>query len=199
MNVIVHGPAGQAGCSVLRFPAFVSSDDVMKLSVPASDDAIVVDDADLPTVSSSAWKIVGTAIVIDANALKSVLIDYASRKQNIIAIGGVRLNVAPSGQPAEFADVATDTKGQTLVNGAVSMISLARFASPAQPDPTFPWVNNDGSKLTLSAGQMLQIGLALGAFIQATYATLGSVSEAINAGTITSEAQIDASAWPPNS
>jgi len=58
--------------------------------------------------------------------------------------------------------------------------------------------------LSLTPQQVLNTGVAVGALVQQSFTVLGQVIAAINAGTITTTAQIDSPpspipAWPVNS
>jgi len=116
---------------------------------------------------------------------------YASAKQSTVAAGGISVNVAASGAP-QMVEVASDAAGCLNMSGAVQLASI----NPAQ---TFNWINANGSVVSLNATQILAMGVALGTFVQSTYTALGAVLAAIAAATITTTAQIDAFAWPPNS
>lgn len=119
------------------------------------------------------------------------LLAYASAKQGEVANGGISVNVAASGQPAQMVKVETDPTGRVDLSGAVQLTGL-------NPSQTFNWVGASGS-ITLTAPQVQALGLAAGVFVQSTYTILGAAVTAINAGTITTTAEIDALAWPTNS
>lgn len=128
-----------------------------------------------------------------ATPTQAELVAYASAKQEAICDGGIAVNVGSASTPVE-ANVASDVKGRGLVTGCVQLIGVASQAG--QPAPTFPWINNDGTQLSLTAPQMMTIALALGNFVQATYGALGTVLAAIAAGSMASTSQIDAATWP---
>lgn len=143
----------------------------------------------------------GLGDYLDPTPTPARLISYANAKQIALRDGGITVNVGDATTPDDV-NVASDANGRTLVTGCVQLVGLA--ASNSQPAPTFPWINNGGTQLTLTAAQMMTIGYKLGAFVQATYATLGAVLAAIAAGTITTFAEIDAppaavAAWPATS
>ena len=146
------------------------------------------------------WKLVSGAIVAataaDLAPSKAQLTTYANAKQAALRDGGITVNVGTASTPDEV-DVASDVSGRSLVSGCVQLIGLA--SSNGQPAPTFPWINDGGAQLTLTGAQMMTIGLALGNFVQATYAALGTVLAAIANGSITTTAGIDAAAWPSTS
>lgn len=165
--------------------------DVTAQSSPAE---IAAAGAALVAMANAGW--VGTASVEPPTATQ--LAAYAQVKQLALRDGGITVNVGTASTPDEV-NVASDADGRTLVNGAVQLVGLA--AQNSQPAPTFPWINDGGTQITLTGAQMMTIGYKLGAFVQATYGALGTVLEAISAGTITSFAQIDTppasvTTWP---
>lgn len=129
------------------------------------------------------------------------LVAYAGTKQEALRDGGINVNVGSTSTPDEV-NVASDADGRTLVTGCVQLIGVASQAG--QSAPTFQWINNDGTQITLTGPQMMTVALKLGGFVQATYSTLGAVLAAIAAGTIATYAQIDTppasvGAWPATS
>jgi hypothetical protein len=115
------------------------------------------------------------------------LIAYAYEKQEAISGGGVFIN-----------GVAVSTTAQGLVNLA-GAVQLAQLNS----GQIFNWVQNSGTA-TLNSGQVIALGESVGAWVQSSFTTLGRVIAAVNAGTITSYAQVDSPpspipAWPVNS
>ena len=123
------------------------------------------------------------------------LIAYAGAKQQRIATGGTQVNIGASAAP-QMVEASTDALSLAWLNGAAALASGNAAA-------TFSWSTSGGS-VTLTSAQVLTIYSAVQSFIQASFATLGAVVNAINAGTITTTAQIDAPpapipAWPVNS
>lgn len=129
-------------------------------------------------------------VAFRAGQTPTQLAAYASVKQATVARGGISVNVAASGSP-EMVEIATDPDGCLNLSGAVQLASI----NPAQ---TFNWVQASGV-VSLNATQILAMGVALGTFVQATYTALGAVLAEIAAATVTTQAQIDAYAWPANS
>jgi hypothetical protein len=124
------------------------------------------------------------------------LIAYAQQKQGTIAAGGISVNVAASG-PAQMVEASTDPESLVLLQGAVSIAAV-------NPSQTFAWVPKNGSPLTLTATQINTIFAAVSAFIQLTFTTLAGVINAVNAGSVTTQAEVDTpptsiGAWPVNS
>ena len=128
-----------------------------------------------------------------ATSPATALISYANAKQLALRDGGITVNAGTASAPI-VVDVASDADGRTLVSGSVQLVGLA--TSNSQPAPTFPWINNDHTQVTLTGAQMMTVGYALGAYVQATYAALGTVLAAIAAGTIKTSADVEAAAWP---
>ena len=114
----------------------------------------------------------------------------------MIAAGGISVNVAASGAPAQMVEVGTDTNGLALLANAVQLTSTA-------PGTFYDW--DQAAPVTLTGAQVLQIQAAVGLFYQQLFAEKTAIRNAINAGTITSYAQIDnptsvnLPAWPANS
>lgn len=122
--------------------------------------------------------------------------DYLDARHANVRDGGITVDVGASGSP-KLVNVASDEIGRGLVSGCCQLVGLA--SANSEPAPTFKWVNNDGSALTLSAPQMMSVGFSLGAFVQSTYAILADTHAAITDDTITTFKQIDEAAWPANS
>jgi hypothetical protein len=124
------------------------------------------------------------------------LIAYAQSKQQAIAAGGVTVNVGAVGSPLNV-EASTDTASLIMLQGAASLAQIA-------PTQTFTWVQNNGATVSLTAAQVTQIFGAVATFVQSTFLALSQVVAAINAGTITTRAQVDSPpspvpAWPVNS
>jgi len=110
--------------------------------------------------------------------------------------GGISVNVGTSTAP-QNVEAGTSTASLILLQGAAAM-------AQANSAATFQWVESTGASVTLTAAQMLTILGAVTTFLQATFNVLAAVLAAINAGTITTKAQVDTppspvAAWPVNS
>jgi hypothetical protein len=121
------------------------------------------------------------------------LVAYAQKKQAAIAAGGISVALSSS----VVVEASTDAGSLALLNTAVAL-------AQATPSATTPWVQENGTPVSLNAGEVLQIFEAAAAFIQSTFATLSAVIAAINGGTITTRNQVDTPpspvrAWPVNS
>jgi hypothetical protein len=123
------------------------------------------------------------------------LLAYAQQKLNTISAGGLTVNVAASVQPSESASVSTTTDGRADILGL--MVEISQGAT------SITWYQSSGN-LTLTVAQVNIIAAAVAALRSSAYATWSAIVTAINAGTITTTAQIDTPpapipAWPLNS
>jgi hypothetical protein len=121
------------------------------------------------------------------------LLAYANAKQRAIAGAGVSVNIGGSAT----VECSTDPASLILLQGAAAVAA-------STPSWSFAWVPESGSPVTLTAAQITTMFGAVSAFIQATFTTLAAVITAINAGNITTKAQVDTPpsgvpAWPVNS
>ena len=122
------------------------------------------------------------------------IINYAGAKQQAIAVGGIKVNVGTSTAPSNI-EASTDPTSLVLLQGAYSL-------AQANSSQTFQWVQGSGVAVTLTAAQIITLFNAVTAFVQSTFTTLAAVITAVNGGTITTTAQVDAfasPAWPVNS
>jgi hypothetical protein len=122
----------------------------------------------------------------DAALTKPALLSYASAKQKQIMNGGISVN---------GVEASTDPASLVLLQGATTVATANNAA-------TFQWVQNSGVAVTMTAAQMTAMFTAVTTFIQGTFTTLAAVLAAINAGTVTTTAQVDAfnsPSWPVNS
>lgn len=119
---------------------------------------------------------------------KDALKAYASQLRAAKEAVGVTVDVAADGQPAQLVPAATDVAGQMAIAGAVQLATL-------DPTRSFDWVTATGA-VELTGAQIVKIGVAVGALVQATYTALGDVYAKIESGEIATTAAIDAYAWP---
>lgn len=131
------------------------------------------------------------ATATDLAPTKTQLAAYASAKQAKIASGGLSVNVAASGAAAETALADTDVSGRLNLSGLVQLATI-------NSSFTTVWVQSTGN-LTLSASQVIDLGMAVGMFVEASYQTLASVLADITSGKLTTTAAVDAAAWPSTS
>ena len=128
-------------------------------------------------------------------ARNNVLISYAQNKQNMIASGGISVNVGPQNAP-QFVKASTDAMSLALLMGAL-------LASQSNLQQIFPWVQTNGITINLTGAQVQTVFATVTAFVQSTFSVCSAVIAGINAGTITSKTQVDTppqpiAAWPVN-
>lgn len=126
----------------------------------------------------SLWKLVGGDVV--AAPAGPALAAYANAKQWELATGGYTATVG--GQSCTFA---TDGQSQVLMIGKV--VQLGMPGAPAEVN----WQLAAGF-VTLSAADFVGMAVACAGFVQSTFDALKTVLAEIVAGTVTSEAEIDA-------
>lgn len=102
--------------------------------------------------------------------------DYAAEARWRKEVGGVTIAGAP---------VATDDRSKQMIIGA-------RIAVDADPNWSTQWVGADGAIYPVDAAAIIAISNAVQAHVNACFATYASVKAAIDAGTITTTAEIDA-------
>jgi hypothetical protein len=111
----------------------------------------------------------------------AVLKAHAAAKRFQVETGGITV----SGQR-----VLTDRMSQNLINGAMVLASIDT-GTPIDFKSATGWVQIDAATMTA-------IGVAVGRHVRGSFVTERAVSDGIDAGTITTTAQIDAAAWPSN-
>ncbi|MCX5495355.1 DUF4376 domain-containing protein [Kaistia dalseonensis] len=118
-----------------------------------------------------------TAPVPSTSELKA----YAAAKRWQVETGGVMV---------DGVDIRTDEKSQNRVSGA-ALLAIS------DPDlATIDWEAQPGVWIEVPAATMKAIGIAVGRHVQACFSALKVVQADIDAGTITTIAEIDAAAWP---
>mgnify|MGYP005810366247 CR=1 FL=1 len=142
----------------------------------------------------AAWQVAGnsaTAWPKDSEgnettaALQEVLAPY-SRFADLKAYAAeVRYRKETGGAVVNGASYLTDRETQAKMTAAVVMTQI-------NPEATFEWKSADGRFVSLDAAAMLQVAQAVGAHVQAAFATESEVAAAIDTGAITTMAQIDA-------
>ena len=110
---------------------------------------------------------------------KAALKAYAADKRWRVETGGITV---------AGATIATDRDSQSMITGAFAY-------SQAHPDQPISYKANSGW-VTLDAATLAAIASAVGAHVQASFAIEATVVAAIDAGTITTFAAIDAASWP---
>lgn len=118
-------------------------------------------------MAETGWEAAGSA---------DALLRYAANKRWEIETGGINLAGVP---------VATDDRSKIMIMGA-------RVAAQANGDWTTIWHGSDGGTYPLNAAAMIAISDAVEAHLNATFATFAQVKADIEAGEITTTAEIDA-------
>lgn len=129
----------------------------------------------------------------------ATLAAYAQAKQQAIAQGGFSVNANPSGAALNVS-VDTSPTFLTYLSGTVQSAQL--MLAGTIPTSNIDWFQDSG-QIELTPQQAITVGALISQLIQQSFTTLGQIVAAINAGTITTTAQIDAPpapipAWPAN-
>ncbi len=112
------------------------------------------------------------------------LIAYAAAKRYEIETGGYTY---------DSHSIATDRDSQSKIT------SVAVAANTVGSSFSTDWKCSDGTFFTLDQSGAIAMATAVMTFVSACFATEASVVTAINAGTTTTTADIDAASWPANS
>lgn len=104
------------------------------------------------------------------------LLAYAADARWRRETGGILVGSVP---------VSTDDRSKLMITGA-------RVAAAADPDWSTTWSGSDGNIYPLDVAAMVAISDAVQAHVNASFATFATVKVAIEAGTITTMAEIDA-------
>lgn len=159
-----------------------------EVSVDDTDYAAWVEAGNEPTAwpkdDAGAQSGAALASTLSAAGIAFGLAGYAAQKRYAIETGGIT-----------FAGgrVATDRESQAMINGAFNL---------AKDDPATTIKFKSGAGFaTLTAEQVIALGRAVAAHVQACFAAEAAVLEAISAtpAVVSSAAEIDAYAWPSNS
>jgi hypothetical protein len=122
-------------------------------------------------LEAGAWRVRGPADDLKA---------YAANRRWLTEVGGIEV--------PGIGQVPTDDRAKMLIMGAAGTLSAEDTAS---------YVSGNTSIL-LTGTQFRALHAAVVGHVQACFAMQTQVLAAIEAGTITSRAQIDAANWPPN-
>ncbi|MBX9873344.1 MAG: DUF4376 domain-containing protein [Beijerinckiaceae bacterium] len=104
------------------------------------------------------------------------LVAYAADRRWQNEVGGIVVADVP---------VATDDRSKLMITGA-------RVAAMADPGWSTVWHGADGNTYPVDVAAMVLISDAVQAHVNAGFATFATVKAAIEAGTITTTAEIDA-------
>lgn len=121
----------------------------------------------------------GEWVQVEAVLTEADLLAYAAAKRFEVETGGITV----SGQTID-----TSRESQSMITGAYAY-------SQAHPEETIRFKAASGW-VTLDAATMAAIATAVGAHVQACFAAEAIVAAAIEDGTITTAAEIDAADWP---
>lgn len=142
-------------------------------------------DQDTPVVHVGG-ELVGPAGLIDAaetflstaaaERRKPALISYARNKRWEVEVGGTLVSGIP---------VSTDDRSKLMIIGA-------RVAAAADPAWSTVWQGADSAAYPVNAAAMLAISDAVQAHTNRTFTVLAGVLSGIDAGTITTRAEVDA-------
>lgn len=108
------------------------------------------------------------------------LIAHAAAKRWQAETGGIEVGGVP---------IATDDRSKQMIIGA-------RLAADADVGWSTTWVAADGSVAVIDAATMIAISNAVLAHVGVCFAVFATVKADIEAGTITTTAEIDAADWP---
>ncbi|PZU93142.1 MAG: hypothetical protein DI527_07735 [Chelatococcus sp.] len=110
------------------------------------------------------------------SAAKAALVAYAADRRWRLEVGGILVGGVP---------VATDDRSKLMITGA-------RVAAAADPGWSTVWHGADGATYPIDAAAMIAISDQVQSHVNAGFATFASVKAAIETGTITTAAEIDA-------
>jgi hypothetical protein len=106
---------------------------------------------------------------------------YAAAKRFAVETGGISVG---------GASIATDRASVPMISGALLYVMQ-------NPAASVRW-KSAGGFVDLSRDQIVAMSNAVGAHVQACFEREGELVAAIDAGTVTDFAAIDAAAWPAN-
>jgi len=106
------------------------------------------------------------------------LIAYAANKRYTLETGGITLN---------GTSVSTSRDSQAMIDGAYTYITTSGASTISY--------KSDSGWITMDAATVKAVALAIGQHVQNCFTSEQAVDAAINAGTITTFAQIDSYNW----
>ncbi len=146
--------------------------------------AVAIDD-ETPAYAGCTWTEAGGFVepprpVLDPAEIKAHLIAYAADKRWRVETGGITVGGVL---------IATDDRSKLMITGA---------RIKADNDPAFvtPWVASDGSVSSIDAATVIAISDAVLSHVAACFVAYDEIKGDIEAGTITTTAEIDAADWP---
>jgi hypothetical protein len=148
------------------------------LPLPVADEVTLWQYMSQPPASIPSWMFNGTTFSQPGAGqyTKDQLKAYAAQQRYAHTIGGVTVNGMP---------VVTDMNSQTAIVGAYNMaVNNSGFSTR--------WKAADGTFTTLNSAAIIALAVAVGTFIADCFAAEATIDAAIDAGTTTTLAQIDA-------
>lgn len=149
--------------------------------ITASDDAFIAWSA---IADPTPWPKDDNGAQTDA-ALLAVLAPFGLYLDLKAYAADVRYREETGGAVVNGSAYLTDRETQAKMTAAVVMTQV-------NPAVTLEWKLADRSFVSLDAADMLQVAQAVGAHVQEAFAKEATVVAGINAGTITTKAQVDA-------
>jgi hypothetical protein len=119
-----------------------------------------------------------------APATKPQLLAYANSKV-------MGLTATPRSYSLGSATILADA-----TTGTIALVSGLADWGTANPTATQPWIDDFGTVTQITGSEAVTLKTVGLAYIQSIYAVLATAALEIKAGTITTDAQIDALAWP---
>ncbi|WP_315701282.1 MULTISPECIES: DUF4376 domain-containing protein [unclassified Bradyrhizobium] len=134
-----------------------------------------------PTDASGAQTSASLQEVLSPYGLWADLKAYANAKQWAKASGGYLATINGAQVP-----ISTSTESLGLIAGKVARLQQANPPSSVQ------WQTGESTFVTIAAGDFIAASIEIADFVQATFDKLAAVMAKIDAGVITTFAQVDA-------
>lgn len=163
---------GLAGMGLWPVVVAVPSFDAARQALAEGVSGLAVDAPNRRWTATQSLRDLSAAELVSA---RSALVAYAATARYARETGGINVAGAP---------IATDRDSQALITGAYSYVL-------AKPDATIVFKSTSGF-ISLTADQIQAIALAVGAHVQACFAAEGQIDADIQAGKVTTAAQVDA-------
>ena len=156
------------------------------------------------SVNGSVYSIPSDAIVLMDGRVPGELVAW-------LKVGNIISPYAPPAfNPATYAAakaesmvsaVGTYTISGTAIQcdcdqGTIADLLALKSWGSANPTVTSRFVQNNGAVVLLTGNQYVALAVLVGPIRLAIFNTLGTVIQGIMGGTITTQAQVDAAAWP---
>lgn len=119
------------------------------------------------------------SVPLTGDALKAALKAYAAQKRYVVETGGMTFNAMP---------IPTDRETQSKLSGAVLAFQTGALSGTIDWKTAAGWVQLDQTAVTALAS-------AVAAHVQTAFSSEKAVSALIDAGTITTTAEVNAANW----